>query len=433
MKVALFFENKFHEGRNLTNIEKANPCMAGTPYMFFLIGQLLAKRDNGIDVTMMLTHSMNFSNGVRIELVRNLAEAYEHCCRENTDYLIIKHADSNYNIIRKLGSKGKTRLIIWCHNFVNFKGLSFYANNPLVGRLITVSREQADCYRDHLAFQKTDYIYNCVENQLFDVSADSIIPSGQRQHIVTYIGAVIPGKGFHILAKAWPAVLKEVPDAQLYVIGNGQLYGDKFEMGTWNLAEKKYEASFMKYLTRNDHLIPSVHLLGVLGSKKYDILAQTKVGVPNPSGLTETFCISAVEMQMMGAVIVSKRCPAYLDTVRNGHLTSNPKHLSKYIISALRSTKDSYASTRRSIKENFSQEKVILQWEELLTHALPRNERLHPSLPLTHPDFELKRWKEAMRQIKTRHPWLYQILPSISLFVESWKKIQWAIWKRAIL
>lgn len=433
MKLAIFFENKPYEGRDLTHIENGNPGIAATPYLFFLIGHLLAKRDNGIDVTLILTHPIKLAEGIRVKLSRNLTEAYEICCNEDIDYLLIRHSDNHFPHLRKLRTDAKTRLIVWCHNFVNFKKLTFYAKNPLIARLVAVGREQADSYRDHLAFQKTDWIYNCVESRLFHFPAEEITPVSQRKNIVTYVGAVIPGKGFHVLAKAWPTVLKEVPDAQLYVIGNGLLYGDDIEIGKWGLAEKRYESSFMKYLTDDGQLLAGVHLLGILGTEKYDILAQTKVGVPNPSGLTETFCNSAVEMQMMGAAIVSKRCIGYMDTVKNGTLIENPAHLARGIVAGLRTKKDVYPETRKIIRENFSQEVVIVQWEKLLTQSLPREEKLHPLLPLVHPEFELKRWKEAMRRVKERHPWLYTLLPSIGFFTEGWKALKWAVWKRTVL
>lgn len=152
------------------------------------------------------------------------------------------------------------------------------------------------------------------------------------------MGAVIPSKGLHLLAKAWPEVKKAVPDAELFVIGNGNLYSrnkDTSGLGALGLAEKDYEQMFSKYITEDNKLSEGVHLLGVLGKEKYDVLAEMKVGVPNPSGRTETFCICAVEMQMMGARIVSKRCAGYLDTVYNGILYDNSRELAGCIISEL--------------------------------------------------------------------------------------------------
>ena len=252
--------------------------------------------------------------------------------------------------------------------------------------------------------------------------------------MVTYIGAVIPGKGFHLLARAWKKVLHAEPLAQLYVVGNGKLYGDNFELGPWQLAEKKYEASFMPYLTDDQgQLLPSVHLMGILGREKYDILAKTKVGVPNPSGLTETFCNSGVEMQLMGAVIASRRCTGYLDTVKNGRLTGNPNLLADAIVACLHDTNDNYAETRRAIEHNFTQDVAVNQWEKLLNEALPQGKRLCPLQPLVNAGYELKWLKEHFRILKEQHPWLYTVLPSLGFFTEAWKALRWAVWKRTQL
>ena len=42
-----------------------------------------------------------------------------------------------------------------------------------------------------------------------------------QNHAVTYIGSLVPTKGFHVLAAVWKTILKEVPDATLNVVGNG--------------------------------------------------------------------------------------------------------------------------------------------------------------------------------------------------------------------
>ena len=434
MKIAFFFENRSHEGRDLRHITEGNPGMAATPYLFFLIGHLLSVRDNGLQVTLLLTHRMTFADGVHVELASNLTEAYDYCCREGIDYLVIKHNTSYLHTICRLPVTKPTRFLVWCHNFVTFPRLTRYARNPLVARLITVGREQADIYRDHRAFLKTDWIYNCVNTHTLRSKAKGLLPNRDRRPVVTYIGAVIPGKGFHVLAKAWPKVLRQVPDAELYVIGNGRLYGDRVELGPWQLAEKHYEARFMHWLQHDGKLLPGVHLMGILGEEKYDILAKTKVGVPNPSGLTETFCNSAVEMQMMGAVIASKRCVGYMDTVKNGRLVDNPGELARCIVDCLKNEGDDrQEETLLSIEENFSEEAVIRQWERLFREALPQHKRLQEPLPMVNPDYELKSWKEFMRKVKERHPWMYAVVPSIGFFTEGWKALKWAVWKRTIL
>lgn len=430
MKISVFFNNTSHEGRDVREIEKGNPGMGATDYMFFLIGHLLALRDNGIEVTMMLTRPMVFAEGVKQEIVSSMTAAYESCCEQGIDYMIIQHNSRYVKEIKQL-HEGTAKIIVWCENFVDVNEWNFYAKCRMVERLVAVSREQSDAYRDHRLYLKTDWIFNCVV--IPSSFLENLTPATERKPIVTYIGAVIPGKGFHLLARAWPKVLREIPNAELYVIGNGGLYGDRVEFGRWKLAEKSYEDSFMGFLSDGDQLLPGVHLMGVMGNEKFDVLRKTKVGVPNPSGLTETFCNSGVEMQMMGATIASRRCIAYMDTVYNGTLVKSPNQLAEAIVKELRSNEDRYAETRKYIEENFSSEVVVGQWEKLFLEAIPNSRKLHEPLPLANPDFEGKIWKERMRRLKTSHPWLYSVLPSIGTFTEWWKIISWAIWKRVNL
>ena len=433
MKIAFFFENNPHEGRDLRRVTDGNPGMAATPYLFFLIAHLLSVRDNGLDVTLLLTRPMVMDDGVRIRLAADFRDAHRQCCKDGVDYLVVKHSNAYCHDISHMDSTLPTKVIIWCHNFVPFPQLAAYARSPLVARLITVGREQADSYRDHRAFRKTDWIYNAVETHTLLQRAAGLPPASQRRHVVTYIGAIIPGKGFQVLAKAWPEVLRRVPDAQLYVIGNGRLYGDHVELGPWRLAERHFEARIMKHLTSYGQLLPGVHLMGIMGEEKYKVMGMTKVGVPNPSGLTETFCNSAVEMQLMGAVIASKRCIGYMDTVKNGRLVDNPLQLADCIADCLLSSHDDYDATQEAIVNNFSHDVVAHQWERLFLEALPHGQHLHPLLPLVHPDFELKQWEERLRRLKERQPWLYAVVPSLARVTEGWKALQWAFWKRVML
>jgi glycosyltransferase involved in cell wall biosynthesis len=62
-----------------------------------------------------------------------------------------------------------------------------------------------------------------------------------KEQIVTYVGALIPTKGFHKLAKVWKNILKKVPTAKLQVIGDGKLYNKNAVLGPHGIAEAKYE------------------------------------------------------------------------------------------------------------------------------------------------------------------------------------------------
>ena len=428
-KLGIFFYNKGINNVDCSHISTGNPGLGGTPFMFYIVSYLLSARDNGIEVLLLTSHKGIFPDCIRTGIAANLHEAYQICEEQGVDYLLFKHCEQYNEEDREVFmQEGNPRLLVWCHNFASCRALRFYYESRNVSRIIAVGREQMDLYRDHQAFRKSEYIYNCIDIPQLTERTFLTQPFSERKNIVTYMGAVIPGKGFHILAKAWKEVLKEVPDAELYVIGNGSLYGGG-SSGKWNLAEEKYENSFMKYLTKDGKLLPGVHLMGILGKEKFDILCRTKVGVPNPSGLTETFCICGVEMQMAGARVTSIQCAGYLDTFRNGTLYRKRSQLAAHITQELRKTDNDYPSAIQFVNENFSQEAVASDWERLLKDCIPNGTHLHEVLPLTHPHFKMKRLKEVLRKLKSAVPFLYTVLPTVGLFTDLWEKIDYKLFK----
>ena len=251
------------------------------------------------------------------------------------------------------------------------------------------------------AYKKSDYIYNC-----FDIDEDTIAAVrnnsfSERKNIVTYIGSIVPAKGFHILAKAWPEIEKSVPDAQLYVIGSGQLYDRDAVMGSFNIAENTYESMFMRYLTNGEKIKDNVHFMGIMGKEKESILLKTKVGVPNPSGNTETFGLTALEFQSNGAKVITKKCTGNMDTVFNGNLYSDEKNIAKLIINALKSKDLDYESFVKKNDALFSKDMVIKQWEKLFKdgYVLEPADRSFSKLP--NKEFRLKWLKYILHKISS--------------------------------
>jgi glycosyltransferase involved in cell wall biosynthesis len=415
-KIALYLENNGICDVDIRNITFSNPGIGGSAYLFYLLTYLLSSRNNGLDVTLFTTKKGIFPNEIKSCIAIDFFDAWNQCDNVEIKYLIVKPSIYFSKNKKIFSSFHHTKIVIWCHNFVGYSELSFYSKCNNIARLITVGKEQMDKYRDHQAFYKTDYIYNCVACD--DISNKIKVPFSNRKPNVTYMGAIIRSKGFHLLAKAWPKVIKAVPNANLYVIGNGRLYGGNTKLGSWGLAEVAYENRIMKYLTIDGKLLPSVHLLGVMGKDKYNILAETKVGIPNPSGQTETFCLSAVDMQICGAHIVSKKCAGYLDTVRNGVLIKKDRELAKYIIQELQSETDNYEKTKLYIEKYFSQDSIASQWEKLLLYCIPNSEKLHDETILVNSDFELKKYKEKLRKLKVMYPFVRYVIPPLDIFLE---------------
>lgn len=412
IKVAFYHHNGDFPNVDCRVLDKGNPGIGGSEYALLTVSQRLFVRPNNLEITVYAQAVNELLPKMNYIQVNDLLDAIRLSEELGIQILVFRHGVCP-PLLDKLSTMNlNLKLVVWCQNFVPVKDLKVYANCKCIKRLICVGREQVDMYRDHKAFLKSDYIYNAIPRDAIENAKACVLPFKTRRSLVTYIGSLVPAKSFDVLAKAWPRVLKTIPDAELHVIGSGKLYNRNARLGKFGIAEESYENSFIKYISDKDQLIPSVKFHGILGQEKNEILRKTKVGVPNPAGYTETYGFTAVEMQMLGAIIATKRCPGYLDTAfENAILYKHPRKLAKSIITLLKRENNNYSNMIDFIEKKFSLEYIILEWEELLQKKIWTNERLHP-LSLINPAFEMKWLKEMLRKIKKNFSFGYILIPS---------------------
>lgn len=366
-RIGIYIENGSIYDVDLTDIRNGNPGIGGTEYLMFMLADMLSESDNGLDITVFLEKNQKLPARIKYEICGSVTSAIKRSERINCSYLILKHNADNITA-DTLHTDGRLKLIVWCHVFICFWELDYYASNKDVDQIVYVSREHLQLNIDHPSYRKSTYIFNFLD---VDGCEDKVKanPIKNRKNIVTYLGSLVPFKGFHLLAEAWPDVIKEIPDAELFVIGSGKVYDSNAVLGKLGIASKEYETVFLPHLTQDGKLMSNVHFLGRLGNEKDEILLKTKVGVPNPTGITETFCLSAVEMQMFGAKIATIKAPGYLDTVRNGILYKKTDQLARSIVALLRSNDSDYEGAMRYFKSEFSKNAVIRCWEKLLKNS----------------------------------------------------------------
>jgi glycosyltransferase involved in cell wall biosynthesis len=408
-----------------SNVLDGNPGIGGSEYAIISLVYYLVKYKGNFNITVYSSEKMILPVGLRVVKVTNLKDAILAAEIDGCEILIFKHHPMwlvPQNIFTL--SDRKIKFIVWCHNFVSNGHLNFYCDNDQFIKLVCVGQEQMDLYRDHRAFLKSICIYNGVTLPPMG-DCNSLIPFELRENVVTYVGSLIPEKGFFYLAKAWPNIFSSLPDAKLNIIGSGQLYDRNAKMGKWGIAEEAYENAFMQFLTMNGKIHPSVRFLGVLGKEKNDILKVTKVGVPNPSGLTETFGYTAIEMQLMGAKVATMKCPGYLDTVTNGILYSATNELENSVVELCKQPINEYSKVYSVLKERFSYEIIMEKWANLLMEG--KQYQNNSLTCLANPNYKMKRQKEFLRRLKSKYPILY-ILPSIDsvweLFLVVARKLQ---------
>lgn len=399
MKIGFYIPNKKFSGVDCRFVDKGNPGIGGTWHVFLIVVSQLAKRDNGLEISVFVQEiNNNLPEGPTYIICDSPECSVKEADLLNLDFLVLNISGFDWDHFDYSSITSNLKLIAWCHNFVpNHSALlDTFATQNRIARVINVGREQMDLYLDHKVFNKMDYIYNCVPMD----PNNNIKPFANRGHIVTYVGSLMPIKSFHVLASIWPEVLSEIPDAELYVIGSGKLYNENAKLGRYNIAEDSYEKRFMPYLTdSHGDILPGVHFLGNMGFEKNAILAETKVGVPNPTGLTETFCISAVEMQSMGATVTAMSAPGYYDTIINGIIVKNKKQLTKSIIRLLKAKQSPIDNLKIKVvlHDKFSVDRVILDWELLFNQRCVRH--IHQTIPLANKYYHLKFLKYAISKI----------------------------------
>mgnify|MGYP005751360303 CR=1 FL=1 len=363
IKVGVELPDDKIKGVDLSRPELGNPGVGGSEYLFILLASELCSR--GMNITVYHYCDNTLPSNVKHNKVNDSIEMLKKAEDDGMDILIHQVGKTKewYAHLKSTNLKS----IAWAHVYLEYYELKLIRNCASVKRIVFVGKEEYDSYIDDDIIQKATYIYNMLptENCPEDRKLDSLE--------VTYVGSLVPAKGFHKLAEIWPIILKNVPEAKLNIIGNGKVYNRSAKLGKYGIAQDDYENSFMKYLIDNNgNILPSVHFWGIVGTEKDNIFKRTTVGIVNPTALTETFCMSAVEMEFAYIPVVSKRKWGLLDTVKNkqtGFLFKNKSEFINRVITLLNDLKlNKYMGeeAHNYVKDKFSVDVIVPQWEKLL-------------------------------------------------------------------
>lgn len=402
MKIAIFIDNENILGVDCRNPENGNPGIGGTEYCILLLAQVYKKAYPNDEVVLFATKQGMLPKTDAVEIVSGPMEIGNVFKKTQADILLISavyHEEPLSQDFFKMIETNQIKTILWGHNFYlsdfcnKISGCSYVKANVFVGR------QQYDRYVDHKVIKKSTYIYNMYPQPVYEARKEN------SNHAVTYIGSLVPLKGFHVLAQAWKSILTEVPDAELNVIGSGKLYGRNSKLGRYGIADEEYERQFMPGLTEPDgSIMPSVHFWGVLGVEKNDVIRNTCVGVVNPTGRTETFGISALDFESMSVPVVTIAKGGFLDTVLNeetGLLYGHTDDFAKDIIMLLKNDKlnEQYGRDGVQLCKKFTPDKIIKEWNRLFMKVL-NDEKMEYIEPDSFMTTNLKKYRCLNRKIK---------------------------------
>lgn len=403
IKCGFYIENDGLKSVDCTDLSKGNPGIGGVEYATLLVAEWLSVTKDDISLTLYVRSSQNLPSSIHVSVCCDITEALVKSVN-NGDEIFVLRFEPLYLQRHILDNSflHKLKIILWAHNFYSRRYLSYFDSLPYVKAIVNVGREQLDAYRDHRAFYKSTYIYNGLY-----VSDELVREFSERANEVTYVGGLYPAKGVQYLTRAWPKVLLEFPDAKLNIIGSGKLYNRDFSLGTFGIAESSFEKQLLEpILNKEGHIIPSVKFWGVLGPEKKEILQNTKVGIPNPGGIGETFGYTAVEMQMEGCLVTTIKNCGYMDTVYDKNmLYTDIRDLSTKIVSLLRHNGNDMHQVREYVKCNFLIDVVGEKWYDLL-QDVRRNKPVRRETILVNRYFQLKWLREINRKMKLIVPFL---------------------------
>ena len=417
MKVAFYLENGEVADVDLRYPEKGNPGIGGSEYQTVMIANELSKRYGKlIEVSILAADICRLPASCRARHAATFQEAAEQAAHDCIDILIFgsESGGALAERISSLESHPTVKGIAWVHSFLSANEWDLLERSRSIAAVVNMGREQLDFYRDHPLFYKSTVIYNSVVPAAFEHS----IPAMTTSSRVVYLGSLVQGKGFDMLAQVWRKIVAQVPHAELHVVGSGRLYGRDTTLGCWRLAEPSFESKFIPYLLdEKGSLLPSVKFHGILGAeKKHDILASAAVGVVNPTGETETFCTSAVEFQAHRVPVVSARDWGLLDTVRHGRTGLLCRNKEELISNVVKLLKDVRLRTKLGegayafAKAHFQVNCIVPEWYRLLV-AVEEDRRLQEISMKSNVFYRNKFIKEIVRRLKLIIPMLRQLRP----------------------
>lgn len=368
MKVAFYLDNDKHLGIDYSKPENGNPGIGGSQYMFWIISYYLQKKYPDLDVYLFAENIDKMPSEMKCIKVKDIIDVVRVADEKKIDIIVCRgpYLDKKfYNELEKINLK----CIVWSHNFENYENAKLISECKNIKRNVCVGKEQYDILRDNSLFKKSTYIYNTITFNLYDNIECEKIPNS-----VCFMGSLHEAKGFRTLAAVWPKIEKRVSESQLFVIGGGNLYDKKAKMGKYGLAEEKFEKSFIKYLVdKNGKIKDNVHFMGVVGGKeKLELMKKSCVGVVNPTGKGETFCIGAIEFEALNVPVVTIRKYSLVETVSDkvtGLLFKNDREFVKNVVTLLNNN-DLRVSIEKNgnefVKNKFDLDNIVNQWYNLL-------------------------------------------------------------------
>lgn len=360
MRIAFYLADHHGSIVDARDIENGNPGIGGAQYCMLLLAHYLNERNYQVFI---IAHRVyELEDGLELMYEHDSCGVIRRAEDIGAEILVIKNF-VDQNLATDIRASN-LNVVVWSHNFFYSKFADFISKTPQVKANVFVGKQQYDNYIDDDVIKKSITIFNMFPDN--NVALDGI----SREKSVVFMGVIAPGKGFYEMARIWKGIVRDVPDAILYVMGNGSLYGEQ-KLGRLGIAEDKFEKSLEPFICDSEgNVLSSIKFLGIVGGGKNSIFEKSLVGVINPSKCRETFGMGVLEMAAVGLPVATIAKTGYYDTIVNGEtgiLCDSLAQLQKSIIELL-SSNESAECLGRNAKlfiRKFSPDAIVDEWISL--------------------------------------------------------------------
>ncbi len=192
---------------------------------------------------------------------------------------------------------------------------------------------------------------------------------------IGYMGALVPSKGFHLIAENWNLISSSLKDIGftpiLEVIGGSDLYD--FEKGHKFIpCDKEYGNKIYPYI--KNEINKTIFFHGTLNSNRYKIMKECDIALFNPRGHGEAFPASILEWMALSIPVISCLDYGCADVMAYSRslVIKNEKEIANKLLEFAMLEKNEREELKKlsyTISNYFSsnQESIIYQWILLFT------------------------------------------------------------------
>lgn len=275
-------------------LDGVNPGVGGTAFVTIQLALMYAKMYTDTTINIYTDKTFILCNKNINIVITDIQHAIDIIYKSDKHLVIVNDQDvKNEKIFKKIN-----KYIACIMHFPYYRNATINKANFFA--YVSVSKSAYNTNRIFYLNRNHKYIQNIF---FPDISKQSTC---KKPLTLTYLGALTPQKAFHILAENWLNIKKKFPSVTLNVIGSARIHDHNKNISNIIPTTYDYEEYILRHIPREDIESNRVKFHGLMGAEKEEILLNTKIGIVNPSAITEAFPASPLEFMKYGIPVISK-------------------------------------------------------------------------------------------------------------------------------